>query len=332
MNQRHVTVVIPTKNRVNLLRTTLRTILAQRSVEFETVIIDDGSTPENAAAVGELEGETVRIIRNNSSRGAAAARNQGIMAAGAPLVAFCDDDDLWTPGKLESQVAAMTDAKTDWAYTGAVKFEEGPTIWQYMPAPSPEQVHSELATRNIIPAGASNVIADRRLLEDVGGFDEDLSHLADWDLWLRLLDHSMPAAVPAISVGYRLHPEAMSMNAKAAILELETLDRRWRHLRGGEALDPGPTHLWIAMGHLRGGHRGRAMLSYIRAIRHRPGAGFRGALRTLHPHPPRPSHVLDEAGDDTSRFKRVERVVLPEEMSNLLAQYARSTPAEESMQ
>lgn len=332
MNQPQVTVVIPTRNRVHLLRTTLRTVLAQKGVNFETVIVDDGSSPENAAAVAELEGATIRIIRNSSSRGVAAARNQGVMASRAPLVAFCDDDDLWTPNKLAGQVTAMSDVGRAWAYSGAVKFEEGPTIWQYMPAPSPTEVQSELATRCLIPAGASNVVADRRLLEDVGGFDENLSHLADWDLWLRILERKMPACDPTVAVGYRLHPQAMSLNSKAALLDLQTLDRRWRHLRNGQRLNPGPTHLWIAMSHLRGGRRARALISYVRATRYRPAAGLRGTVRSLHPSPPRPAHVRDEVSKGVSRFKRVERVSLPEEMLNLLDQYARAAPSEESVQ
>lgn len=328
MTHPRVTVVIPTKDRVALLRTTLRTILGQRGVELEIVIVDDGSSPDNAAAIAALQDETVRIIRNGTSRGVAAARNQGIDAARAELVAFCDDDDLWAPSKLETQIAALTDTGRDWAYTGAVKFEQGPTIWQYMPAPTPAQVLSDLANRCIIPAGASNVVADRNALEAVGGFDEGLSHLADWDLWLKLLEHGVPASVPGIYVGYRLHPGAMSLDPRAALVELEVLDQRWRHLRGGKPLDPGPTHLWIAMSRLRGSRRGLAMLSYMRAIRHRPRAGLRGVLRTLHPHPPRPAHVLSEDVGDVSRFKRVERVVLPTEMASVLDEYARDTTEE----
>jgi glycosyltransferase involved in cell wall biosynthesis len=322
-----VTVVIPTKNRFELLQATLRTVLAQRGVVTDVVIVDDGSTPEQAAAVAGLAGETVRVIRNEQSSGAASARNQGLIAAVTPWVAFCDDDDLWAPEKLAGQLDALNATPSAWVYTGAVKFEEGPVIWQVMPPPNPDEVSSQLANRNIVPAGASNVMADRLTLLAVGGFDEDLSHLADWDLWLRLLDHGMPAYAPGIGVGYRLHHRAMSLDLRGVLAELDVIDRRWRHIRGGKQLDPGPTHLWIAMNQLRSGRRARALISNLRAVPYRPRAALRGVLRSLHPHPPRPAHTIDNAVGGISRFKRVERVELPDNMMRVLNEFACHAPA-----
>jgi glycosyltransferase involved in cell wall biosynthesis len=330
MTRPQVTVVIPTKNRCELLQTTLRSVLAQQEVETEIVIVDDGSGPDQASAIAELGGESVRIIRNERSRGVASARNQGLDAASTPWVAFCDDDDLWAPDKLSLQLDAAIQAQAAWVYTGAVKFEEGPVIWQVMPPPTPDEVSSHLANRNLVPAGASNVMADRLTLLEVGGFDEGLAHLADWDLWLRLLDHGRPASAPGIGVGYRLHPRAMSLDPRGILAELDVLDGRWRHLRGGRQLDPGPTHLWIAMSQLRAGHRTRALASYIRAIRYCPRTALRGAFRSFHPHPPRPAHVIGGVVGDVSKFKRVEQVELPEEMMRVLSESARPTPGKGS--
>ncbi len=322
MSTSAVTVVIPTRNRFELLHATLQTVLGQRRVETEVVIVDDGSTPDQAAAVAKLGGKSVQIIRNEESGGPAAARNQGLFAASTPWVAFCDDDDLWAPDKLAGQLGALQASPSAWVYTGAVKFYEGPTIWQVMPPPTPDEVRSELASRNLIPAGASNVMADRLTLLEVGGFDEDLAHLADWDLWLRLLDHGMPASAPGIGVGYRLHHRAMSLNLRGVLAELDVIDRRWLHLRGGKQLDPGPTHLWIAMSQLRGGQRARAVISNLRAIPYRPRSAIRGVLRSLHPHPPRPVHVIHDAVGGISKFKRVERVELPDDIMSVLHEFA----------
>lgn len=326
MSRASATVVVPTRDRSQLVGDTVTSVLAQRDVDVELVVVDDGSGAEQAAALTELVGDRGILIRNERSRGAAAARNQGAAAATTPWVAFCDDDDLWTAEKLRGQLEALASRPAGWAYSGAVKFSAGPTVWQVMPAPSPEAVAARLADQCIIPAGASNVVVSTQLLRDTGGWDERLRHLADWDLWLRLLEREPPSAVADISVAYRLHPSSMSRRPAGILDELTLLDSRWRHLRGGRPLDATPTHLWIAMSYLREGDRPRAALAYLRAARRDPRRGLRGLLRTLHPDPPRPAHVVDDSQPGGSRLKRTVQVSLPETMRALLDEMAGEAP------
>src|SRR5690349_19085339 len=99
-------VVIPTRNRANLLALTLRSVLRQRDVDIEVVVVDDGDGPETAALVNAFEDARVRLIRNSEPRGECGARNCGVAAAQREWVAFCDDDDLWAPDKLSAQLVA----------------------------------------------------------------------------------------------------------------------------------------------------------------------------------------------------------------------------------
>jgi glycosyltransferase involved in cell wall biosynthesis len=313
-----VTVVVPTRNRPGLLIRTVDSLLAQESVDVHVLVIDDGSDPPAASRLPS--DDRIRVLRNEAARGVAAARNRGAGEATTPWVAFCDDDDLWTPDKLAGQVRAAERSAARWAYTGAVKFAAGPVVWQVMTPPEVDEVRAHLADRNLVPAGASNVLVDRATFLAVGGFDEELAHLADWDLWLRLLADGSPARAPGLGVAYRLHPQAMSLNPDGILRELQVIDRRWRHLRGGRPLDPGPTHLWIAMSWLRAGRRWQAARSYARAIPHRPRQGVRGIVRAVHPSPPRPAHLLSGDRADGSRWKRVDVVHLTPQMSTLLGQ------------
>ncbi|MEU8309639.1 glycosyltransferase [Actinomadura sp. NPDC048955] len=105
-----VTVVIATRNRPELLRVALESILAQDYPgDVDCLVVHDQSEPDDTVAV-DKPGRRVSVMVNTRSQGLAGARNSGILAAGGDLVAFCDDDDRWLPGKLNAQVAALRTA------------------------------------------------------------------------------------------------------------------------------------------------------------------------------------------------------------------------------
>jgi len=99
-----VGVVIPTRNRPELLRRAIDGILAQDYPgEIGIVVVYDQVEPE-AALAAEVP---VQVMVNDRKPGLAGTRNTGILAADTDLIAFCDDDDFWYPGKLTAQVAAL---------------------------------------------------------------------------------------------------------------------------------------------------------------------------------------------------------------------------------
>jgi len=107
-----VSVIIPTFNRWPMLAKAAASVMAQRMVDFELIIVDDGSTDETAArlpGLAEALGAARRPIRilRTDNYGPAAARNRGVAAASAPLIAFLDSDDLWQPDKLQRQLDHM---------------------------------------------------------------------------------------------------------------------------------------------------------------------------------------------------------------------------------
>jgi glycosyltransferase involved in cell wall biosynthesis len=101
-----VDVVIPTKDRPELVDRAVQSVLAQDYAgSIRVLVVADGSPPNLRA--DDNANRSVQVLRNDRAPSAAAARNVGILAAEAPLVAFCDDDDTWKPGKLTAQVAAL---------------------------------------------------------------------------------------------------------------------------------------------------------------------------------------------------------------------------------
>lgn len=101
-----VCVVIPTHDRPELLRRAIRAVLAQDyDGPLEVIVVHDGSEPDPSNA--HAGPRPVRVVANDRVRGLSGARNTGILASGADLIAFCDDDDLWRPPKLSTQVACL---------------------------------------------------------------------------------------------------------------------------------------------------------------------------------------------------------------------------------
>ena len=135
-----VSVVVPTHNRVALLQLTLRTILDQHGVDFDVVVVDDGSSQDVGQTVAALADHRVRVIRHDHARGVSTARNHGAAEATGNWLAFCDDDDLWAPHKLKRQLAAASETGRRWSYGGAVRIDSAHHIIGGTPPPVPQRL------------------------------------------------------------------------------------------------------------------------------------------------------------------------------------------------
>jgi len=255
-------VVIPTRNRANLLALTLRSVLGQRDVDIEVVVVDDGDGPETAALVNALEDARVRLIRNSEPRGECGARNCGVAAAQREWVAFCDDDDLWAPDKLFSQLVAAADEHAAWVYAGHVEVDLHLRVLSGSPPPSPDEVIRDLGRHNSVPAGASNVVAKSDALAAAGPFDTTLRTSGDWDQWLRLARTAgRPACVPRPFVALRVHPGMVSRRADWILNDIEVVARRY-----GIPVDRARHHRWAAWMSLEDQRRGVALKYYAKAV------------------------------------------------------------------
>ena len=100
-----ISVVLPVHNRADVLPRAIQSVLDQRLEEFELIIVDDGSTDESVEVAKGFADARITIIELGQNRGGNAARNAGVRAAKAPLIAFLDSDDTYFPEKLEWVVA-----------------------------------------------------------------------------------------------------------------------------------------------------------------------------------------------------------------------------------
>jgi glycosyltransferase involved in cell wall biosynthesis len=105
-----VSVVIPTRNRPELVLRAVRSALSQTYKNLEIVVVVDGPDVETVKAVTDLGESRVRVRHLTESVGGAEARNEGVRAALGEWIAFLDDDDEWLPTKVEKQVAAAVES------------------------------------------------------------------------------------------------------------------------------------------------------------------------------------------------------------------------------
>ena len=255
-----VSVVVPTHNRSELLTLTLSSVLRQRDVDLEVIVVDEASTDGTDAVLAASTDSRLRVIRHDTPRGVSTARNRGAAEARGEWVAFIDDDDLWAPDKLARQLHAAEVTGRDWAYTGSISITDGFRIVHGVPPLTPEQVVAVLRRYNAIPAGGSNVVVRRATLVQVGPFDIRLRNTEDWEMWIRLAKVGPPAWVRSPLVAYRVH----SSNSSLDIAEIVRGVRLIEQLHDTTA-DWGRLHRWLAESFLRTGQRRAALGQFARA-------------------------------------------------------------------
>lgn len=220
--------VIPTRNRRRLLELALRSVLDQRGVDLEVIVIDEGSTDDTSEVVARRVADPrVRLVRHDVPLGVSAARNRGIEEARGEWIAFLDDDDLWAPDKLALQVRTLRETARIWSYTGAVNITLDHRIIGGAPPPPPAEVVEGLPRANLVPAGCSTPVVRADALGRIGRFDGSYYHFADWDMWIRLARAGDPAWIPKPLVGYRIHGGNASVDTAGMVSELDMIEERY---------------------------------------------------------------------------------------------------------
>ena len=189
-----ISVVIPTYNRARLLPRAIES--AQNACsDLEVIVVDDCSTDDTPEVCAGISG--IRYVRMQINGGLANARNTGIAESSCEFVAFLDDDDLRLPGSLDKQLHALTsDDRIAFCYGQALIGDarrQLPTGEIY-PLRCPHgDIFWELLADNFIPM--PSVLARKSSLVNEGGFNTALKLIEDWDMWLRLSERQLVAAV-----------------------------------------------------------------------------------------------------------------------------------------
>ena len=185
-----ISVVITSHNRQREVVRAIRSVAGQTLPALEIIVVDDASSPAlSAVELAPQQQLPLRLIRHEQARGPGGARNAGIRAAKGEFVAFLDDDDQFVPEKL-ARCTVVLDQHAEAsvlhhaAYIDMINEGVGYTT-HLEPHDGGAGLYRRLLVKNIV-GGTPMVVARREALATVGGFDEGLAALEDYDLWLRL--------------------------------------------------------------------------------------------------------------------------------------------------
>lgn len=182
-----VSVIIPTYNRAGTILRAVDSALAQDYAPLELIVVDDGSQDESPALLKPLADSGRIMLLTQANRGVSAARNAGLLRARGAFLAFLDSDDEWLPGKVKAQVEFFTlHPEEVMVQTQERWIRKGRRV-------NPGRRHLKrsgdifLESLELCLISPSAVMLRRRLLDEIGLFDEKLLAAEDYDLWLRIL-------------------------------------------------------------------------------------------------------------------------------------------------
>jgi len=209
-----ISVVIPVYNRELSIRRAIDSVLCQELLPDEIIVVDDGSTDGTPEILNSYLPK-IQIVRQED-KGVSTARNRGIEAAAGEWIAFLDSDDEWMPDKLQKQISCyrlhsnmrILQTEERWIRNN-MRVNPGKKY-----AKKSGNIFKQCLKTCIV--GPSTVICKASLLEEMGGFDENLPVCEDYDLWIRIAaKYPIPLLPEALTVKYGGHPDQLSLSTPA---------------------------------------------------------------------------------------------------------------------
>jgi len=218
-----VSVIMATRDRAYVLGEAIRSVMAQFYRNWELIIVDDGSADGTPDLVATFQDDPRVYYKRRSALGAGAARNAALTRARGELVAYLDDDNLWYRGFLSAMVTAFLDEPTlQSAYAVLVLDPQAFNGPRLLLRPFDRE---RLVRENFIDL---NVFMHRRsLYEQLGGFDEKLARLIDWDLILRYTERAEAKAIATPGARYRCHAQSRISTSQPSGYAEYCVRQRW---------------------------------------------------------------------------------------------------------
>mgnify|MGYP002714056100 CR=1 FL=1 len=195
-----VTVIMPTFNRGFLIAEAIQSVLDQTWKNWELIVCDDGSTDKTSFVIKHFKDPRIRYLQLEKANGAI-ARNFGLKFSRGDYIAFLDSDNLWHPFFLSMSIGALMSSSRPMAYSGYIdtrmtgaRLREGTIKFRQFD-------YQALLSRNYIDL--NTIVIDRKVYDSLGGFNETLPRVQDWDLVLKYTRLIDPIEIPSATAFYR---------------------------------------------------------------------------------------------------------------------------------
>ena len=204
-----VSIIVTTFNRKELLKETIHSIINQTFKDFELIVVDNFSDYDFFEYINSFKDNRIRPYQNSNDGIIAINRNYGIKKVKGEYIAFCDDDDLWYPDKIQKQVLSLKKSNNKMIFSMQKEFGETSIFsirFGINPIPFRVKTSTEdLIKNNCIPL--SSVLLEKSIINEVGVFNEDGIFLAveDNELWIRISKLYKIDFLPEVLVLHRNH-------------------------------------------------------------------------------------------------------------------------------
>jgi glycosyltransferase involved in cell wall biosynthesis len=237
-------VIIPSRNRPEMLRRAIESVLGQNHPGKEVIVVDDGTDGDNAVLLRRMEEELAgrvrffHLIRRPSGHGQSYALNFGADQAAGEYLCFLDDDDYWIDcDHLSRAHKVIASGGADVYFTNQEAVLNGEkvnrTIWiEDMPAVARNGLQADVhGAYGVTPADLllctgfchlNTTIARKSLFDGIGGLDENIRYECDRDFYLRLIDRARTIKFhPAVTSRHHIPDPAKSTNMSTLVNDLQ---------------------------------------------------------------------------------------------------------------
>ncbi len=180
-----VSVIIPTFNRLELLKRAILSVQEQTYKNIELIVVDDASTDSTSQYLND---NSITSFTFNKNMGVSYARNFAANKSNGQYLAFLDSDDEWLKDKVAKQIQFFGQSEKRWCHGEEIWIRNGVRV-------NPRKKHRKgggdqfLPSLNLCLISPSTVMMEKSLFQEFGGFDEEFIVCEDYDLWLKILNH-----------------------------------------------------------------------------------------------------------------------------------------------
>ena len=233
-----VSIITPSYQTASFIAETIESVLAQTYTNWEMIIVDDCSTDATDEVVAPYLGDSrIRYLKNEKNSGAAVSRNRALREAKGRWIAFLDSDDLWSPKKLEKQIAFMEENHYAFSYT---KYEEigenSKSLVAYVSGP---KRITKFGMHQYCWAGCLTVMYDRKVAGLVQ--IQDIRKNNDYAMWIEVCKKADCYLLNEQLAKYRKRSGSISRHGIMTMIG-------WHYKLWHEAVGMNPVMAWVYTG------------------------------------------------------------------------------------